>query len=159
MIGTFYTGSPFTVTTSNADPAGLGLIGSSSASSRPDMVCANPNSNAPQQFAGFTGAGQPTWFSASCFAPVPQGAVRAGNAGRGVIRGPGFSNLDLALMKNFALTKSDRLKLQLRGEAYNALNLVNPNGFASTNITSSSFGEIGSFREARVMQIAAKLLF
>ena len=59
----------------------------------------------------------------------------------------------------FAFTKEQRLKLQLRGEAYNALNLVNPNGFASTNITSTSFSEIGSFREARVLQIGAKVLF
>ncbi len=156
-IGAFYTGSPFTVTTSNADPAGLGLLGASVASSRPDLTC-NP-ANAPQQYAGFTGAGKPTWFNTSCFQPVPQGAVRPGNAGRGVIRGPGFSNLDFSLMKNFGFTKEDRVKLQLRGEAYNVLNLVNPNGFASTNITSTSFGQIGSFREARVMQIGAKLLF
>jgi len=158
MIGTFYTGSPFTVTTSNADPAGLGLLGASSASSRPDTVC-NPNVNAPQQWTGFTGVGQPAWFNTACFQAVPQGAVRPGNAGRGVVRDPGLSNLDLALMKNFAFTKEQRLKLQLRGEAYNALNLVNPNGFASTNITSTSFGQIGSFREARVLQIGAKLLF
>jgi len=158
-IASFYTGSPFTVTTSNADPAGLGLLGSSAASSRPDMVCNSPNLNAPQQYTGFTGAGQPTWFNKACFAAVPQGAVRPGNAGRGTVRGPGFSNLDVALMKNFGLTKGERVKLQLRGEAYNALNLVNPNGFASTNITSTSFGEISTFREARVLQIGAKLMF
>jgi hypothetical protein len=158
-IASFYTGSPFTVTTSNADPAGLGLLGSSAASSRPDMVCASPNVNAPEQYTGFTGAGQPTWFNKSCFAAVPQGTVRPGNAGRGTVRGPGFSNLDIALLKNFAFTRREGVKLQLRGEAYNALNLVNPNGFASTNITSASFGEISSFREARVIQIGGKLMF
>ena len=158
-IGSFYTGSPFTVTTSNVDPAGLGLLGSSSASSRPDMVCSSPNVNAPKKYTGFTGVGQPTWFSTSCFAAVPQGTVRPGNAGRGTVRGPGFSNLDIALMKNFAFTKREGPKLQLRGEAYNALNLVNPNGFASTNITSTSFGEISTFREARVIQLGAKLMF
>jgi hypothetical protein len=36
---------------------------------------------------------------------------------------------------------------------------VNPNGFASTNITSSSFAEISTFREARVIQIGGKLMF
>ena len=123
------------------------------------MVCASPNVNAPQQYTGFTGAGQPTWFSKACFAAVPQGTVRPGNAGRGVVRGPGFSNLDVALIKNFGFAKREAVKLQLRGEAYNALNLVNPNGFASTNITSASFAEISSFREARVIQIGAKLLF
>lgn len=158
-IGSFYTGSPFTVTTSNADPAGLGLLGPSAASSRPDMVCGSPNANAPHQYTGFLGAGQPSWFNRSCFQAVPQGVVRPGNAGRGVVRGPGFSNLDLALMKNFALLRNERLKLQLRGEAFNALNLVNPNGFASTSMVVSSFGQINTFREARVMQVAAKLMF
>ena len=50
-IASFYTGAPFTVTTSSVDPAGLGLLGSSSASSRPDMIC-DPNANAPKAFAG-----------------------------------------------------------------------------------------------------------
>jgi hypothetical protein len=157
-IGSFYTGSPFTVTTSNADPAGLGLIGSSAASSRPDMVCI-PSVSAPEQYAGFTGVGQPTWFNTSCFKAVPQGVVRPGNTGRGTVRGPGFANMDIALMKNFGLARRERLKLQLRLEAYNAFNLVNPNGFASTNITSTSFGEISTFREARVVQIGGKFIF
>jgi hypothetical protein len=157
-IASFYTGSPFTVTTSNADPAGLGLLGSSAASSRPDMVC-SPNLTASEAYTGFTGAGKATWFNPACFQAVPQGTVRPGNAGRGTLRGPGFGNLDIALMKNFGFTKREGVKLQLRGEAYNALNLVNPNTFASTNITSTSFAEIGTFREARVIQIGGKLMF
>jgi len=157
-IASFYTGSPFTVTTSNADPAGLGLLGSSASSSRPDMVC-SPNLTASEAYTGFTGAGKATWFNPACFQPVPQGAVRPGNTGRGTLRGPGFGNLDIALMKNFGLPRHEAVKLQLRGEAYNALNLVNPNGFASTNITSSSFAEISTFREARVIQIGGKLMF
>jgi hypothetical protein len=60
-------------------------------------------------------------------------------------------------MKNFNFT--ERVKLQLRGDAFNATNHANPNGFASTNITSSSFGEISSYRAARRIQIAAKLTF
>jgi hypothetical protein len=153
-----YTGLPYTVTTSSVDPAGLGLLGTSAASSRPDMVC-DPNANAPHQFNGLTGSAGPLWFNTACFQPVPQGAVRPGNAGRYTVRGPGYFNWNAALMKNFGLTRSERLKLQLRGEAYNALNWVNPSGFASTNITSSSFGQINSFREARVVQVAAKLMF
>src|ERR1019366_2353216 len=34
-LATFYSGAPFTVTSSSLDPGGLGLLGSSSASSRP----------------------------------------------------------------------------------------------------------------------------
>jgi hypothetical protein len=148
-ITTYYTGSPFTVTTSGADPAGLGLLSTSSvASSRPDMIC-DPNQNAPHTVAA--------WFNTSCFAAVPQGQVRPGNAGRGVVRGPGFGNWDASLMKNFKM--GERFNLQLRGEGFNLPNHPNPNGFGSTNITSSLFGQITTFRAPRRIQIGAKLTF
>ncbi|MGA3019585.1 MAG: hypothetical protein ABSF62_20875, partial [Bryobacteraceae bacterium] len=155
-ILTMYTGSPFTVTTSSVDPAGLGLLGNSASSSRPDMIC-DPNANAPDLAPGFTGTGKPTWFNTACFTPVAQGQIRPGNAGRGVVRGPGYGNLDGSLIKNFHFT--ERAALQLRGEFFNLTNHANPNGFASTNITSSSFGEISSYRQARQVQIGAKFTF
>jgi len=155
-IVTTYTGSPFTVTTSSVDPAGLGLLGNSASSSRPDMLC-DPRANAPKKAPGITGAGQATWFNTACFAAVPDGTVRPGNAGRGVVRGPGYFNWDGALMKNFNF--NERSYFQLRGEFFNADNHANPNGFASTNITSSSFGQISTYRQARQVQIGAKLVF
>ncbi len=155
-ILTMYTGSPFTVTTSSVDPAGLGLLGNSASSSRPDMLC-DPNANAPHLAPGFTGTGQPTWFNTACFAATPQGAIRPGDAGRGVVRGPGYGNLDGSLIKNLHFT--ERANLQLRGEFFNLTNHANPNGFGSTNITSSSFGEISSYRQARQVQIGAKFTF
>src|SRR5215471_15006741 len=154
-----YTGAPFTVTTSSVDPAGLGILsGGSQASLRPDMVC-DPNAAAPQQFGGSaqSSAQNLAWFNTSCFAPVPQGAVRPGNAGRGVIRGPGFFNLDASLIKNLKLT--EKLTTQFRGESFNTLNWVNPSGFASTNNTSTVFGQISSFRAPRRVQLALKFVF
>jgi hypothetical protein len=120
------------------------------------MLC-DPNANAPHQAPGITGTGQPTWFNTACFAAVPQGAVRPGNAGRGTVRGPGYGNLDGALLKSFIFT--ERTRLQLRGEFFNLTNHANPNGFSSTNITSSSFGQISSYRQARQVQIGAKFTF
>jgi hypothetical protein len=155
-IISMYSGSPFTVTTSSVDPAGLGLLGNSASSSRPDMLC-DPRANEPKKAPGFIGAGQPTWFNTSCFAAVPAGVVRPGNAGRGVLRGPGYFNWDGALIKNFLFT--ERTSLQMRGEFFNADNHANPNGFYSTNITSSGFGEISTYRQARQVQIGAKLIF
>jgi len=76
-----------------------------------------------------------------------------------VIRGPGYFNVDASLLKNFGMFKEDRVKLQLRGEVFNLLNWVNPSAFASTNITSTQFGEVNSFRAARRIQVAAKLTF
>lgn len=147
-ITTVYTGSPFTVTTSGVDPAGLGLLGSSAASSRPDAIC-NPNENAPHTTA--------QWFNTACFAPVPQGAVRPGNAGRGIVRGPGFQNWDVTLSKNFRI--AERYNFQLRGETFNTFNHTNPSGFGSVNITSTLFGQITGYRAPRRMQIAAKFTF
>jgi hypothetical protein len=158
-IASFYTGSPFTVTTSSVDPAGLGLLGSSAASSRPDMTCSDPNASAPYKVAALPTVGGGTWFNTACFAPVPQGAIRPGNAGRGVVRSPGFENLDGALFKNFLLTESGRVRLQIRGEAFNLTNHTDPAGFYSTNITSAYFGEITSFRAARRIQLGGKLVF
>ncbi len=150
------TGLPARVTTSSVDPAGLGLLGSSAASARPDLVC-NPNTNAPHQYNGISAAGAPIWFNTACFQPVPQGAVRPGNEGEYTIEGPGYFNWDMAVMKFIPF--GERARLQLRGEAYNGLNWVNPSGFASTNNTSSVFGEVTTFRAARRIQIAAKITF
>ena len=151
-----YTGQAFTVTTSSVDPAGLGNVGNNSAASaRPDMVC-DPRADQPEQYGG---ANQKlNWFNTACFQAVPDGVVRPGNAGRGTVRGPGFFNWDASLSKTFELTEN-RWNLQLRGDAFNVLNWVNPNGIASTNITSASFGQINSFRAPRRIQLALKLTF
>jgi hypothetical protein len=154
-----YTGGPFTVTTSSADPAGLGVISSGTQSQdRPDVVC-NPTVN---HAAGYGASSQEsaqslTWFNTACFVAVPQGAVRPGDAGRSVVRGPGFFNLDASLIKNVNIT--ERIRMQVRGESFNTLNWVNPSGFASLNNTATNFGQINAFRAARRVQLALKLLF
>ena len=153
-----YTGVPTTVTTSSVDPAGLGILGASPVSSRPDEIC-NPNVNAPHQYAGSaqSSAAGLSWFNTACFAPVPEGAVRPGNTGRYTVRGPGFFDLDASLLKNFSI--KERANLQFRFETFNTLNWVDPVGFASANITSTVFGQISSFRAPRRVQLALKLIF
>ncbi len=73
------------------------------------------------------------------------------------VRGDGQDLWNVALLKDFPIYKT--LKLQLRGEAYNALNHVNftdPN----TNPTSGAFGTVsGQNGSPRTMQIALRLLF
>src|SRR5581483_11910007 len=63
--------------------------------------------------------------------------VRPGNLGRYAIRLPGVLNLDLSAAKSFAVT--ERIALQLRGDAFNSINHTNLGGL-STNISSSNFG-------------------
>lgn len=155
-----YTGQPTRVLTSSVDPAGLGLLANGNIPNRPDQIC-NANENPPHQYGGAvqSAAQGLTWFNTACFVPVPQGQMRPGDEGEYTVRGPGFFNWDGSLLKNFKLCKEGRWKLQLRVESFNTLNWVNPSGFASTNMTSTNFGQINSFRAARRIQIGAKIYF
>jgi hypothetical protein len=155
-----YTGQPTTITTSGVDPAGLGIGNGGPASLRPDQIC-DPNKGAPHTYGGSAQSASQglAWFNTSCFAAVPQGVVRPGNAGRYTVRGPGFFNLDTSIMKNFNISKEGQWKLQLRAETFNTLNWVNPSGFASANNTATNFGQISSFRAARRIQLGAKINF
>jgi hypothetical protein len=147
-IISYGTGLPTTVTTTGVDPAGLGLLGSSASSARPDLIC-NPNANAPHTVA--------QWFNTSCFALVPSGEIRPGNEGRYVLRLPGYERWDFTLSKNFQL--NERFKLQMRGETFNVFNHANPSAFGSVVYANALFGTISGFRDPRIVQLAGKLYF
>jgi len=90
-----------------------------------------------------------------------------GNMRRNSVPGPDFKNLDLALAKTTRIT--ERLRLELRAEAFDLAN--HPNfGFGGSTRTalagSASFGVINSTRfpngdsgSARQLQFAAKMIF
>jgi hypothetical protein len=86
------------------------------------------------------------WFDTKAFAQPAAGMF--GNIGRNTMRAPGLTNLDLALFKNFSLSKS--MKLHLNAAQWNAPN---------TNVTSPQFGVIGSTRPARINQLGVKFMF
>jgi hypothetical protein len=81
-----------------------------------------------------------------------------GNAGRNLVRGPGYINGDFSVFKNFAM--KERYNLQTRFEFFNLTNtphFANPGGDQSLP---SSFGEIrGTIGNPRIMQFAAKFIF
>ncbi|MDE3196405.1 MAG: TonB-dependent receptor [Acidobacteriota bacterium] len=149
-IGTYYTGLPYTVTTSSSDPAALGLLGASASSARPDLLC-NP-------YAGWSST-RTSWFNKACFANPAAGQHHVGNAGRGVLRGPGYQGWSFSASKNVTFGQEGRFRFQLRGEASNALNQTNPSIFGSTNNTSSLFGQITGYRDPRIIQLGAKFYF
>jgi Carboxypeptidase regulatory-like domain len=76
------------------------------------------------------------------------------------LRGPHFSNLDMAVSKNFPIA-AEKYKLQFRAEAYNAFN--HPNfGMPNPTLTSPEFGVISGLAGAepsRVMQFALRFDF
>ena len=75
--------------------------------------------------------------------------------------GPGFSNVDLSLARNFQAA-NERMKIQLRGEFFNVFNRVRF-GTGSTQLQSTTFGKLTSngdlLNTPRQMQLAAKLYF
>ena len=79
-----------------------------------------------------------------------------GNAGRGILSGPAFSNTDFSIMKDIPIT--ERYKLQFRSEFFNVFNQVNFNNPDQT-VLDSSFGRIRSAQPGRVIQFALKLFF
>ncbi len=149
-IANYYTGLPYTATTSGTDPSGLGIIGASGASLRPNLTC-NPNS-------GFTFS-RLEGFNTSCFQAPPVAAHLPGNEGRGVIRGPGYEGWSFSVSKNVLFGEAQRYRFQLRGEASNAFNHSNPSTFASLSNISSLFGQFSVYRDPRILQIGAKLYF
>jgi hypothetical protein len=99
------------------------------------------------------------YLNPAAFAKVPLGTVskatiRPGSVGNGEFRGPGAWHVDLGLAKNFAL--SERFKLQLRSDMFNAFNHTNLAGL-STSINDTRFGQLTSTGGARVIQLNARL--
>jgi len=143
--------SPFTF----ADPLGTG------STLRPNLI-ADPH-----------GSGSLTqWFNTAAFAPA---FTSYGSAGRGLVRGPGINNLDVAIFKNFRF--SERINLQFRAEFFNVLNkaqYTNPGTSATFNVdpsapagsfptryiqTNTTFGVITGTRDPRNIQFGVKLNF
>lgn len=95
------------------------------------------------------------WFNPAAFATPA--AFTFGNVGRNTVYGPGMQTLDIALHREFALT--EKLRFQIRGELFNALNHTNlgtPNRFVNTP-------QFGTITEAatpgREVQLGARISF
>ena len=136
------TGQPFTVTLSS-DPSATG------ATAHPNRL---RDGNLPADQRSIR-----HWFDTSAFA-IPT-CVCFGNSGRGVIRGPGFMDLDLGVIRDFPF--GERFRLQFRAESFN---LTNTPTFASPGnlnyLDTVNFGQISKTRDApndaREIQFALK---
>lgn len=63
------------------------------------------------------------WFDTGCFVAPP--ALTYGNSGLEILRGPGLSQVDLAMLKNFSLPFREGMRVQFRAEAFNIANRAN----------------------------------
>ena len=78
---------------------------------------------------------------------------------RNFFRGPGFWNLDTALIKTWGMPWSEHQNLQLRWEAFNLFN-HNAFGLPAVGITGTTFGQITTSASApREMQFALRYNF
>lgn len=101
------------------------------------------------------------YYDKSAFAPVPAGAGRFGNAGAGILRGPGAVAIAAGLAKTFFLTEQLRLRMEAT-----FTNLPNHPNFAppNVNINNTSFGKLATVQGAensgnRSGQISLRLDF
>ncbi len=95
------------------------------------------------------------WFNTAAFATPAD--YRWGNSGLNILRGPGWSELELAVQKSFAVRESARITF--RAEATNALNKVNL-GQPSSTLGSAGFGTIRSLSgDPRLMQMVLRVTF
>ncbi len=132
-------------------PGGIGIDPAPSVSPRPDAV---PG-------ISFTGAGSRLqWFNTAAFTDA---IGHFGSAARGLLRGPGLENWDLAGIRNFKI--GERFSLQFRGEFFNAFNHTNFTGTAScssgvcNNVDNSAFGRLLGAHNPRTIQLGLKLYF
>jgi len=96
------------------------------------------------------------WINIDAFESAPIGTW--GNCGIGIMSGPGYSNVDLTLAKRFNM--GGTRQLELRAEAFNALNHPNWNMPGVSLANRNTFGIITStVNEPRIMQLAVKFYF
>ena len=72
------------------------------------------------------------------------------------MRGPGYRNLDLAVMRRVPLAGGKAL--EVRAEVFNVTNTP-PLGAPNTTVGSAAFGTITSAGDPRVVQLALKFVF
>ncbi|MEO7143625.1 MAG: TonB-dependent receptor [Bryobacteraceae bacterium] len=96
------------------------------------------------------------YFNTAVFSQPP--AFTFGDVARTLpdVRAPGTLNFDFSAIKNTHI--AERFNLQFRAEFFNVLNNVNFGG-PGTTFGTSSFGVISSASDARVSQLALRLIF
>jgi hypothetical protein len=89
-------------------------------------------------------------------AQVLPAAGTFGTLGRNTERAEVFYDLTLGMQKEFAVT--ERWRLQLRAEAFNAINMVNYDTYAN-NLADPRFGQAITAAPARAVQLMLRLNF
>ena len=131
------TGRPYTVTQGNNN-VGAGATGL-------------PNLTGDPKGAGTV----EQWFNPAAFTRVTSGTF--GNAGRNILRGPGWLSFDISLQRRIDVTH--RVNTTLRWDIFNVFNRANF-GLPDSNIVNATAGVISTLGgDPRVMQLSLRLGF
>ena len=140
-VFTARTGTPFDITgqknTANATQG---------TANRPDVL-------RKPEILGGVGSGT-RWFDTTVFTDAAPGTW--GNAGRNILRGPGYVNYNLTLSRAFRIKEG--MRLEMLASAFNLTNSAhysNPSG----SFSSSAFGQISSSYGERQARLGARLQF
>ena len=155
-IFSFHTGYPFSPSIQTPNWSRSGNI-STNAEDRPNV---KPGTDPTRIISGDPNH----WFDTSVFELQPQGTF--GNTPRNFLRGPGFANTDVSLVKNQALAGNARLQVRL--EVFNVLNRANfaaPTrpvfaGATQNETPLTTAGQIlRTANSSRQVQLGVKLMF
>jgi len=171
-IVTWHTGFPLDVFANlNTTPTDPGPSGAGDASSvHADLVGNSVGTMNPKAYQTIGGNSGNYYFNPGNFTAAPLLALDQiaqqdasqlpgytyGTLPRNAFRGPGATNVDVALAKQFRL--GERATLELRGDAFNVFNhtqFLNPD----TTITDLTFGQISTTAAPRILQVALHLRF
>ena len=136
-------------TLASGHPLNLSVQGSPSNTGNPDR----PDVVGDWRLAG-SQRSLDRWFNTAAFAA--NRLYTYGNAGRNILVGPGTHQFDLAIYKTFPLR--ERIRLQFRAEAFNALN--SPNfGNPNVQVGNPAYGRISAADRPRTLQFGLKTIF
>lgn len=96
------------------------------------------------------------WYDVGAFS-LPA-LYTAGNAGRGLVYGPGREAFNLSFAKRFYNFGSESRNLEFRGEFYNITNTPRYNN-PNMTVDSPTAGRITGAGNARAVQLAMKFYF
>lgn len=132
-------GMPFTITDSGAGTSNLNAPGNTQTVNivGPIMLSKGKPDQNPSNCA--VGNISCSWFNTAAFARVTTATL--GNAGRNIVRGPGYFDMDGTLFRNFKLT--ERFTFQFEADAFGITNTPHFNT-PTSDFNNSNFGKITS---------------
>ena len=140
------TGYPFSVFMNGVDRQGTGLSGRASFANGTSFDSNRTDANARV----YTGPDR------SLFASTVPFDGTQGTVGRSSFRGPGYTNMDLSIIKRFPI--NERMRFTIRADFFNLFNNVNL-GVPNSDVTQSNFGLSTTAAAARIIQFAGRFDF